>query len=310
MSVPSSPEILVKRPPALPLSDVREAAAAADQPAVEETEEAVLTIGEQLKSPAAMSYYISGIVHVVAYGAMALVFAYFATQWNERETLAPIRASLDDHNQVDDLPQFEDVGEIDLGRASSQTVAQQLNNLIQQSADATTATAIQDMVPSLNALEAVGPGGEADDDSFKFRVPKSGFAVTKGSFTAWTVPEIPEPGQRYRIVIQVKLPDGITSYRLNDLTGRVTGTDGYSQTIPYDRDKQFAVSYTDEDKKEVIIKSRTERVDVRNNKIQLVVIVPGAQRMVKDIIKLKSRRLREDHEISLVFGGRATTDED
>lgn len=302
MSTPTSPKILPTRPPELPLSDVREAGEVA-QPATDDSEVAALSLAEQLKSSAAVGYYISAVLHIVAYGAMALVFAYFATKWNEQEVAPPIRASLDDFNRQDELPEFEEVGEIDLGRASSKTVAQQLNSLI-QSDNATTSTAIQEMTPSLDTLDAVGPGGEADDDSFKFRVPKSGFAVTKGSFTAWTVPETPEPGQRYRIVIQIKLPDGINSYRLSDLNGRVTGTDGYTQTIPYDKDKRFAVSYTDQDKQEVTIKSRTERIDVRNNKIQLVVVVPGAQRLVKDVIKLKSRRLREDHEISLVFGSR------
>ncbi len=312
MSIPSSSEVLISQPPHLP---VKEAAAGAQrsssgaspsgkQPPGTETDsddEAAVSIKEQLKSTEAIGYYISALVHVVAYSAMALVFAYF-TVWAEEPNVAPIRASLDDFNRLDEQPKFEEVGEIDLGSPSSESSVQSLNNLIQESENAKDKTALQDLLPSLNAISASGVGGEADDDSFKFRVPESGFAVTKGSFTAWTVPESPKPAERYRIIIQVRLPDGVTSYRLNDLVGKVTGTDGYTQGIPFDLDKRFAVSYTNEDRKEVIIKSRSERIQVRNNKIQLVVLVPGAQRLVKDTIKLKSKRLREDHELTLVFG--------
>lgn len=300
--------MLLSQPPPLPISDVLEAAAVAKNSSSgrvsDDADELVLSLGEQLKSAAAFGYYISGIVHIIAYGTMALVFAYFASSWSDEPNVPAIRASLDDFNRVDELPQFEEVGQIDLGSPSSQTSIQKLNTLIQESDDGKMKSALQDLLPSLNAVNAAGIGGESDDDSFKFRVPESGFAVTKGSFTAWTVPESPEPGERYRIVIQVKLPDGVETYRLSDLFGKVTGTDGYTQGIPYDRNKKFAVSYTNEKKQEVIIESRSERIDVRNNKIQLVVIVPGAQRLVKDTIKLKSKKLREDHEITLVFGAR------
>lgn len=292
-----------KQPPKLPASDVREAAAVATLPA-DDADTPELSLSEQLKSSAAMSYYISAAVHILAYGAMALAFAYIASSMNEEPDLPPIRASLDEINREDERPQFEEVGEIDMGSRSGQTSEQKLNEFLQQ-ANGDIASAVEESMPS---LEADGVGGEADDEDFKFRVPKSGFAVTKGSFTAWTVPESPEPGERYRIIIQIKLPNDVKLYSLNDLRGKVVGTDDYTQNIPYDTTKRFAVSYTDENKKEVLIKSRNERVKVRNNKVQLVVIVPGAGRLVKDTINLKSRRLREDHELTLVFGSQKKSD--
>lgn len=308
MSITSSSELRLTQPPELPVSDVLEAASVAKQPPTGETSdegaEPTLTISDQLKSAAAISYYLSAVVHIVAYGAMAVVFALLASNWTEEPDVPALRASLDDVNRLDDLPQFEEVGEIEMGSPSSQTSIEKLNTIIQESDAAKLQSALEDLLPSVNAVNAVGVGGESDDDSFKFRVPESGLAVTKGSFTAWTVPEAPAPGERYRIIIQVKLPSNVKTYRLSDLVGKVTGTDGYLQGIPFDRDKRFAVSYTNELKQEVIIKSRSERIDVRNNKIQLVVIVPGAQRLVKDTIKIKSKRLREDHEIVLVFGSR------
>ena len=259
MSIQSSSKLQPPTRRSLPASDVREAAAVAKPAAPiagnDETDEPVLSLTEQLKSAAAFGYYLSAVVHIVAYATMALIFAYFASPWSDEPDVPAIRASLDDFDRADDLPQFEEVGKIDLGSPSSQTNIQKLNTLIQESNDAKVKSALQDMLPSLDAINATGVGGQSDDDSFKFRVPASGFAVTKGSFTAWTVPEAPEPGQTYRIVIQVKLPDKVKTYRLSDLIGKVTGTDDYVQKIPYDSSKRFAVSYTNENKEEVIIKS-------------------------------------------------------
>jgi hypothetical protein len=68
-------------------------------------------------------------------------------------------------------------------------------------------------------------------------------AVTKGSFTAWTVPEDPEPGQDYVIVIEIKLPEKVRRYPLKDLSGMVVGTDGWRQAIP-GKSQGFAVSST------------------------------------------------------------------
>jgi hypothetical protein len=56
-------------------------------------------------------------------------------------------------------------------------------------------------------------------------------AVTKGSFTVWTVPSDPGPGEDYQIFIEVKLPQSLSSYQRGDLRGNVSGTDSYQQSF-------------------------------------------------------------------------------
>lgn len=107
-------------------------------------------------------------------------------------------------------------------------------------------------------------------------------AVVKGSFTAWTVPEDPEPGEDYKIFIRVKLPDRIKNdYPLRDLSGLVIGTDGYRQMIPGPRKPKYA--------------------KVKRGYAQFDVTVPGAYRLVKDKIIVRSKMLEEEQLLEIVF---------
>lgn len=119
--------------------------------------------------------------------------------------------------------------------------------------------------------------GEGLGAGIRLPVPKS--AVSKGSFTVWTVPEDPEPWQKYKIIIQVKLPSGMERYRKTDLAGMMIGSDGYRQTIP-DRFAEFTV---------------------QDGVAYLTVDVPGAAVLVRDRIEIRSKRLRETQTLELVF---------
>ncbi len=110
------------------------------------------------------------------------------------------------------------------------------------------------------------------------RAPAS--AVTKGSFTVWTEPEDPKPGQRYDIVIQVKLSRDIKGFRLRDLTGHVTGTDGFDKPIKF---------------------KSTERRPVKDGVVQVRIDIPGASELVKDTIQIRSEVLKEEQKIEIVF---------
>ncbi len=59
-------------------------------------------------------------------------------------------------------------------------------------------------------------------------------ATTRGSFTVWTVPRDPAPGQSYQVFIEVKLPPSVGDYQQSDLRGKVIGTDGYEQIFGED----------------------------------------------------------------------------
>lgn len=140
----------------------------------------------------------------------------------------------------------------------------------------------------LSATQGEGKGDGAGEDGGVsggqpgeyFVMPESGKVVTKGSFTAWTVPEDPEPGQNYRIVIQIQLPEKVRRYRQGDLSGLVVGTDGYLQRIP-----PLPRAY----------------LPVQDNKAQLVIFVQGANADVRDRIQIQSRILKEQQTLEIVF---------
>lgn len=109
-------------------------------------------------------------------------------------------------------------------------------------------------------------------------VPK--YAVTKGSYSVWTDPKDPEPGISYQIVIQFKLPRNVETYRGSDLSGMVIGTDGYKQAIRFGRAESFPV---------------------HDGSVQVRIRVPGADRLVRDTIRIESKLLREKQVIEIEF---------
>ncbi len=128
-----------------------------------------------------------------------------------------------------------------------------------------------------------GSGGGADGDGNgtimgPIGIPK--YAVTKGSYSVWTDPKDPEPGVSYQIVIQFRLPRTVDTYRGSDLSGMVIGTDGYKQAIRF---------------------SRTESFPVHDGSVQVRIRVPGADRLVRDTIRIESKLLREKQVIEIEF---------
>lgn len=134
--------------------------------------------------------------------------------------------------------------------------------------------------------------GTGDKDSnlgevgLNVAVPAS--AITKGSFTVWTDPEVPIPGRAYEIVIQVKLPPHVKSYRLRDLTGSVRGTDRYFKAIQF---------------------KSTERRTVSEGVVQVRIGIPGAAELVRDTINVRSAILKEEQTIEIVFRHRPRSTE-
>jgi len=142
-------------------------------------------------------------------------------------------------------------------------------------------TTVLEKIASPADLAALdGSQGESAGSGFKFTMPEAGKTVTQGSFTAWTVPEDPKPGEDYLIVIQIQLPEQVKKYPSKDLSGRVVGTDGYRQSIP----------------------GRAPRyLPLKDHQTQLSITVPGADRLVKDRIVIESRRLEERQTLEIVF---------
>ncbi|MCP4785010.1 MAG: hypothetical protein GY903_17710 [Fuerstiella sp.] len=264
------------------------------------------TVGENhqrfgiLRGGTAVGYYLSVLLHSVAFGIAFVLFAYFGPILFNDDASFVIRASLDDMTVQDENPRLEIVPELSMGTNDGQSNIERISSNLKAVENGLIDTAAADMLPSMlsskDANDDTGGGG------FLFKLPESGLAVTKGSFTAWTEPEIPEVGKPYLIIIEVRLPKAVKGYRINDLSGTVKGTDGYTQSIPFDANQRNSSFYTDENVKHRI-RTGSESVKVRSNRIQLGVAVPGARRLVRDTIQIRSRRLREKQQLELVFGG-------
>jgi len=76
--------------------------------------------------------------------------------------------------------------------------------------------------PAASAAATVGDGIN----------PAPPHAVSAGSFSVWTEPANPDPGEPYRVIIQVQVPKGVTEYDVTDLEGFVVGSDGYRKPVP------------------------------------------------------------------------------
>jgi hypothetical protein len=145
-------------------------------------------------------------------------------------------------------------------------------------------------------------------------VPKN--AVRAGSFTAWTTPtfghpdrgeyytrrfgepdpqpgDSPRPGQPYYITIQIKVPEGRRRFPIRDVTGTITGTDGYQQRLP---EHTYVL---DRDGKPT--RPRGGSIPVIDGAVQFIVFVPGARDLVKDTIEVSSELLDEEQTLELVF---------
>ena len=110
--------------------------------------------------------------------------------------------------------------------------------------------------------------------------PAPPHAVTQGSFSVWTIPVNPDPGEPYQVVIQIRLPHDVTEYDVADLEGFVVGTDGYRKTIPG---------------------HRRGTLSVENGFARLVVPIVSADAQVRDVVLIRSRLLKEKQQLVVEF---------
>ncbi|MFK7818605.1 MAG: hypothetical protein AB8G99_07795 [Planctomycetaceae bacterium] len=258
-----------------------------------ETDEPV-PIGESLGSYDALAVYFSFLFHALVLGAVLLVLWLLDMFYLQDYTpVDPIRAALADETVLDEDPLTET---LPLEITTAQTME------IQEDSAVSIAQAISEQsLESAQVMDMVsGSKGNDGEAGLSVWLPKGGNAVTKGSFTAWTDPENPKEGQKYYIIIEVKLPARVKIYRLTDLSGRVVGSDNYRQTLPWDSTRGTWPSMFKDGRSYRV--RRTQRIRVKENKIQTRVEVPGAANKVLDIITIRSDTLKEEQTIELRFG--------
>ena len=227
--------------------------------------------------PSAHSYYTSLFLH-----ATLLMLLLAIVLPHHVDDVGGINAVLEDDDGLGDAGLFdEEIPDtvVEVQQASAEPPPENLP--------------VSELVSS--ALTGRGTG-VAD---INLRLPKGGKAVTRGSFTAWTIPEDPLPGQQYRIVIQVKLPPRLKRYRLSDLAGRVVGTDRYRQELPVDDEKPSMTRVMR--RGQLVVVRRSELLPIRDNTVELIVFIPGADNLVRDTIHIESKILKEKQTLEIVF---------
>ena len=105
-------------------------------------------------------------------------------------------------------------------------------------------------------------------------------AVSAGSFSVWTVPDNPDPGEPYKIIVQIRLPDGTQKYSVADLEGVVVGSYGYQKMIPGNV-RGF--------------------LPVQDGHVRFEVHIVSADENVQDTVFVRSKVLREAQKLHLRF---------
>lgn len=241
-------------------------------------------------SMAAGCYGLSLLFHILVLGGFSLIIM---TQLNDNQAISTV---ITETQGVD--MDFEEILDtrIDAGLNDSK------DTKLPQYQPLTTSDPATLMVNPAEILGSVTGDGDSDEDGgsqFVFKMPAGGKVVTKGSFTAWTVPEDPKPREAYQIIIQVTLPKKVRRYRSSDLSGRVIGTDDYTQEIPYDRRKPAAAKTTR--KGRLVIVRQRDYLPLKERVAQLAITVPGAGILIKDTIVIESRILKEKQTLEIEF---------
>lgn len=146
---------------------------------------------------------------------------------------------------------------------------------------------LDDILPEAVAALGLKDGKDEDDQPRRNKamglvkgVDVPHHAITAGSFSVWTEPANPEPGEAYSIFVQVLLPEGTDSYSVNDLDGFVVGSDGYQKKLP------GAVR---------------GQLPVVENTATLELPIVSADAMVEDVVFVRSKLLGESQKIRIVF---------
>lgn len=271
------------------------------EPTSEDNEPEMGPVVAALTSASAVSFFSSATFHLLLIGTVAVISPILGLDWllPTEETQPPLQAALGEEDIMDDAAAFEFIADISDQFEKPTSSLEQLAAELQRSENGTLLTAQDEVWKSLLGSKENDP--DEDGSGVLLKVPESGLAVTKGSFTAFTIPANPKPRDVYSIVIEIRLPDDVKEYRVSDLVGEVRGSDKYVQKIPYDKDAPSAAGYQTKDQGFKVLSNSTT-LEVFKNRVQIIVKVPGAARMVKDVIKIRSRKLKEEQELTLVFG--------
>jgi hypothetical protein len=273
-----------------------------------------LTWREYLLGPDGKSFSISFLVHGVLLGLLSIPLSHSLSGNKEIE---PVIEVVEGTEGSDMLGDFIDAPVLQTGKSLG------IEDFQPPEFDEGT---YGFSIPATGALADTGgtSGSEEGDGSADlagavggYLLREPGNAVKAGRFTAFSRPiivsgigskkreEFGEPGdaplagQAYFIVIQIKVDPRRKTYLIGDLIGSVVGTDGYTQKVP-----EGMYILNDEGLPVKVKKSKP--IKVVDSTVQLLMRVPGAKSEVRDNIYLKSKMLKEEQNLQLIFQSQPT----
>lgn len=246
----------------------------ADEPELQEWHESLRE--RWLGKSALRSYAISIFMHVLI--ALPLSIVVFHQELTDLgvNTLMAVQGEALTAESLDETPVFQ----VDTsGGLSSDSLDKMLTASAVSNAFGPSSLKVPEDIGNVSKGEGEGTGDGIGNglNIGGYKMPEGGKAVNKGSFTAWTVPDDPAPGEDYKIVIQVKYKKRNQKIPSGDITGSVVGTDKFR----------------------LMISPHTSEVIADAN--QVVIFVPGAAARVRDTIRVYSAMLKENQRLEIVF---------
>lgn len=141
--------------------------------------------------------------------------------------------------------------------------------------------------------------------SFVAKMPTGG--KSKGSFSAWTLPNIPVPGEVYSIVIRIKLPANTTRYDVSDINGSVDTSEVVPSTtpfrlwIPFDG-KQPKSMFTERNGQAVKVNAG-DQLPIIDGHVQLMLMMPALRPSTSSRINIgvASKLLNEAQDLEFTY---------
>jgi hypothetical protein len=245
---------------------------------------------DELAQPAVSSRRLkhNGLLWSAALHALMLLILAAAAGVGSRSDVVPefeaIRATLSDRDAIDDDALVPPGAEIILQQSSGPAAS---NTVLPSSITEITMDEAEVRFAPVEFAPAIGEHGEQErgigtggTEGLRYQKPNGGQAVTRGSFTVWTEPPDPFPNQPYYIVIQLRVPENLTVYPKSDLKVEVVGSDTFHLKLPDPR-RGFRLLGT---------------LPVADGKTQLVIPIPGAPSLVRDLIRIESREILHEKQ--------------
>lgn len=230
-----------------------------------------------------LTYLVAFYLHVVALLALAVIYLHAPLD------ISPIiiNAVMSDSEPIESsaIEIFTTEAEVTptepanetpevLAMSASTMIPMLDENALDSLPDALAAMATSHSGPAEPAKSVAKPQAQA----VAVKAPRN--AVSAGSFSVWTEPDNPDPGEPYKIIVQIRMPDGTERYSLADLEGVVVGSDGYQKMIPGNL-RGF--------------------LPVQDGHVRFEVHIVSADENVQDTVFVRSKVLREAQKLQLRF---------